>query len=296
MVELQKKKKKKKQLRRDTKPRALPHAWSSLKEGELEESANLSAAAAADDDDEQNVRYPFDPILVGRSANVRALKAERVRELTRCLSPTLVVVVVVVVVMVFGRLWGCGSGGPTSGGPCHKILIIPRDLFVCSSHLLLHHHLLLLLHSSSRENFPASHGETAQDSHPYACVCVYYLFFFFAYAWFQTRSRRRSSCHNSELGFLHKSNSFCPLVVVCQVRTIFAPCRYAFLDNCLIVLLAWSQGDWQSLGNPCEAKDLWKQATTRIPGNPIPPLISSSKDPASSAHSARSHKHRIVQG
>ncbi|KAH9558016.1 hypothetical protein CY35_07G115100 [Sphagnum magellanicum] len=99
----------------------------------------------------------------------RALKAERVRELTRCLSPTLVVVVVVVV-MVFGRLWGCGGGGPTSGGPCHKILIIPRDLFVCSSHLLHHHHLLLLLlHSSSRENFPASHGETTQDSHPYAC-------------------------------------------------------------------------------------------------------------------------------
>ncbi|CAM6010087.1 unnamed protein product [Sphagnum balticum] len=62
--------------------------------------------------------------------------------------------------MVFGRLWGCGGGGPTSGGPCHKILIIPRDLFVCSSHLLHHHH-LLLLHSSSRENFPASHGRLA---------------------------------------------------------------------------------------------------------------------------------------
>ncbi|CAK9233413.1 unnamed protein product [Sphagnum jensenii] len=63
--------------------------------------------------------------------------------------------------MVFGRLWGCGGGGPTSGGPCHKILIIPRDLFVCSSHLLHHHHLLLLLHSSSRENFPASHRRLA---------------------------------------------------------------------------------------------------------------------------------------
>ncbi|CAK9276624.1 unnamed protein product [Sphagnum jensenii] len=116
--------------------------------------------------------------------------------------------------MVFGRLWGCGGGGPTSGGSCHKILIIPRDLFVCSSHLLLHHHHhhLLLLHSSSRENFPASHGRLAIS---------------------------RKSLRGQRL---------------------------------------------------VEASD------NPIQGNPIPPLISSSNDPPSSAHSARSQKHRIVQG
>jgi hypothetical protein len=98
------------------------------------------------------------------------------------------------------------------------------------------------------------------------------------------------------LEFSTSPNSFCPLVVVYRVRTIFTPRRYVFLDNCLIVLVGWSQADWPSLGNPCEAKDLWKQTTTRIQGNPIPPLISSNEDPPSSAHSARSHKHRIVQG
>ncbi len=198
--------------------------------------------------------------------------------------------------MVFGRLWGCGGGGPTSGGPCHKILIIPRDLFVCSSHLLHHHH-LLLLHSSSRENFPASHGETAQDSHPYACVCIYYLSFCVCLIFKpEAAAEEEVPATIQNLEFSTSPNSFCPLVVVRRVRTIFTPSRCVFLDNCLTVLLGWSQADWPSLGNPCEAKDLWKQATTRIQGNPIPPLISSSNDPPSSAHSARTQKHRIVQG
>jgi hypothetical protein len=85
-------------------------------------------------------------------------------------------------------------------------------------------------------------------------VCVYLLPFFLRMLDFKPEAEEEEEVPATiqNLEFSTSPNSFCPLVVVRRVRTIFTPSRYVFLDNCLTVLLGWSQADWPSLGNPCE--------------------------------------------
>ncbi len=262
----------------------------------------FSAAAADDDEREQNVRYPFCPILVGRSANVRALKAERVRSSRVACHPHLSSSSSSSSSWSLVGYGAVGVGGLPAAGRATRF---SSSRETC---LYVHHTFFIIIFFFFF--FTAVHVKIFQrhmvrqhktPTHMRVCVYITFYFYFFLVRMLDFKPEEEEEEEEvpatiQNLEFSTSPNSFCPLVVVCRVRTIFAPCRYVFLDNCLIVLLGWSQADWPSLGNPCEAKDLWQQATTRIQGNPIPPLISSSKDPPSSAHSARSHKHRIVQG